>query len=145
MTASQSGAVIFDYALWQTSYPELASVTAQSAGFCFAQAQFYLNNTASSKVRDFCYAGDRNLMLNMLTAHIAKLTQAIDGQPAQSLVGRISNASEGSVSVAVEMPASPNAAWFMQTQYGAAFWQATLAYRSGGRYFPGRLQRFRAW
>ena len=134
MSGTQPGAVPFDYSLWQTCYPEFASVSSGLASFAWAQAELYLNNTAGSVVWDSSRAGRRNLLLNMLTAHIVKLMPGPGGEAAP--VGRISNASEGSVSVAFDMPASPNAAWFMQTQYGAAFWQATAQYRTM-RYNPG--------
>lgn len=71
-------------------------------------------------------------LLNLMTAHLAFLlagNNTSDG--ASSLVGRISSASEGSVSVSAEMPGSnANSAWYLQTKYGAAFWQATAVYRT---------------
>jgi hypothetical protein len=32
------------------------------------------------------------------------------------------------------MKTDPGAAWFMQTKYGAAYWQASLPYRLGGHF-----------
>lgn len=65
------------------------------------------------------------------TAHIAQLFTGTATNPASPLVGRISNASEGSVSVAVAMPESKSdlAAWFAQTKYGAAAWAMTAQFR----------------
>lgn len=51
-------------------------------------------------------------------------------------VGRTSSASEGSVSASFDYANSQNAAWFTQSQYGSAFWQATSSIR-GARYIPG--------
>jgi hypothetical protein len=132
------GPVVFDYGLWEATYPELVpSVTLQQATAYFVQAQLYLDNTACSPVTDNSPGGMRAILLNMLVAHIAKLFATINGQEPSTLVGRITNASEGSVSVAVNMPgASPSSAWFMQTQYGAAFWQATASFRLM-KYMPG--------
>lgn len=77
------------------------------------------------------------MFLNMLTAHIAALNASINGQSPSPLVGRISNASEGSVSVGVQMDLAPGSAqWFAQTKYGIAYWQASLQFRSM-LYFPG--------
>jgi hypothetical protein len=48
------------------------------------------------------------------------------------VVGRISDASEGDVSVSAqwEMPPSANAAYFLQTKYGAQYWTMTARYRT---------------
>ena len=80
----------------------------------------YCDNTGSSKITN---ETTRAMLLNMLTAHIAKLE--ISKQ-----VGRVSSASEGSVSVSLDVGVmSGTAAWFMATNYGMAFWQATAQYR----------------
>jgi hypothetical protein len=77
-------------------------------------------------------------------AHIAKLNAPIGGDPPSGLVGRISNASEGSVSVGVAYPEVAGAEWFNQTRYGAMFWQATKQYRMA-QYFPGPGAAFNRW
>ena len=66
----------------------------------------------------------------MITAHIASILAPLNGQPSNPLVGRISNASEGSVSVQTDMPTNPNAAWWNQTKYGALAWAALAPYRT---------------
>jgi len=133
---SGTGIVVFDYTGWSVRYPELASTTIQA----LAQAYFdndavlFLDNSACSPVPDVT---KRAALLNMIVAHIASLnSRTADGQAASPLVGRITNASEGSVSVAVDMPAPDSAAWWMQTKYGAAYWQATASLRTA-RYVPG--------
>lgn len=128
------GVVSFDYPAWAARYPELSTSVAQPlAQLYFNEAGLYLNNTASSVVRDL---SARAMLLNMLTAHIAKMNATINGQPPSPLVGRISAAGEGSVSVGTDYQVPGTAAWFAQTPYGAAYWQATLPYRSA-RYVPG--------
>lgn len=88
----------------------------------------HLNPTDSSIVQD---ATHRAVLLNMLTAHIAALAS-------RELVGRVSQASEGSVAVTADMgPVSGSQAWLVQTRYGAAYWSATVKYRSF-RYVSGR-------
>lgn len=59
--------------------------------------------------------------------------------PPAGIVGRIASATEGSVSVAAEYDAPPNAsqAWLIQTKYGAEYWSATAKYRTA-RYVPNR-------
>jgi hypothetical protein len=137
---SGTGVVIFDYAGWSARYPELAS-TGQSLAQAYFDndAMLYLDNTASSPVPD---VNKRRPLLNMIVAHIAALNSpTADGKPASPLVGRITNASEGSVNVSVDMPGPDSAAWWMQTKYGAAFWQATASLRTM-RYIPGNQPEF---
>lgn len=130
--------VSFDYKAWLARYPEFSGVAMNVATGYFEEATLYLSNTDNSVVQD---PVRRLLLFNMLVAHIAKLYSGSNGDPASPLVGRISSASEGSVSVSVEMPpASAGAAWYMQSQYGAAFWLATARYRRG-RYVAGPRPR----
>jgi hypothetical protein len=120
--------VLFNYSDWSTRYPELIAVSSDLAQLYFNEACLYCDNTGASKVTD---EGVRAMLLNMLTAHIASLNcAALGGRAAENLVGRISNASEGSVSIGLDVGATPGtAAWFMQSKYGAQFWQATAQYR----------------
>lgn len=118
-------AVIFDPAAFKARYAEFAAVGNPTLSACFAEAGLYLSNGDASPVADLTR---RAMLLNMLTAHIAYLGGALaDGTPRP--VGRVSQAAEGSVSASFEHlePGSP--AWFQQTQYGSAFWQATVKYR----------------
>lgn len=127
--------VTFDYGVWTARYPEFsASVPQGLAQLYFNEATLYVDNTGTGPVQD---AGQLAVLLNMVTAHIAALNAPVDGQAASPLVGRITNASEGSVSVGVQMdlPAG-SAQWFAQTKYGIAFWQATSQFRTM-RYVPG--------
>lgn len=123
--------VVFNYSGWALRYPELSAwVSPTLAQMYFNEAQAYCDNTATSRIPDESVGGMRGTYLNMLTAHIAQLNAVINGQASPQLVGRISSASEGSVSVGVEMSYAPGSAqWFMQTKYGAAFWQATTRFR----------------
>ena len=125
-----SGIVVFNYAIWIARYPEFSTVPniAEVAPICFAEAGVYCNNTPSSPV---CDVALRAMFLNMLTAHIVAINFGVGGQPASQLVGRINSAGEGSVHVASDMgKVSEYAAWFLQTKYGAAYWQASAQYRT---------------
>lgn len=130
-------AVAFDIAVFRARYPEFANVDDSTLNAYFSEATVYCNNTDASRVSDL---GQRAVFLNMLTAHIA----ALAGRASQGgLVGRINQATKGSVSVSSEMaPPVGSAAWFMQTTYGSAYWQATAQYRTfqhvAGRSYPQR-------
>lgn len=126
------GVVVFDLPAFRIRYPEFAGLSDALLNAYFIEAQIYLNNTECSPVRDLAI---RSVYLNMLVAHLAALNAP--GSSRGELVGRISGATEGSVSVQAYMPdGSLSSAWFMQTKYGAAYWQATAAYRTF-RYVPG--------
>lgn len=125
--------VVFDQAAFLVRYPEFTAVASALPSY-FAEATIYLNNTDTSPVCDLTI---RAVLLNMLTAHVAALNGGVNGQAASPLVGRVNTATEGSVSVGTDMgPTSAAAAWFLQTKYGAAYWQASSAYRRF-RYAPG--------
>lgn len=125
----------FDFSGWQFRYPELVPCVPEGmATAYFAEAGLYLDNTDCSPVQDVT---TRALILGMITAHIAKLNAPVNDGEQQQLVGRISNASEGSVSVATAMTVPGSAEWFAQTQPGLAAWQALARFRTF-RYFTGR-------
>lgn len=123
-------AVTFDPAAFKARYPEFAAVADLTLTAFFNEATLYLSNL-DSPVPDMTR---RLTLFNMLTAHIASLAGVLsaDGQPKP--VGRITSASEGSVSASFDdVAATPGSGpWYRQTQYGAAFWQATTGLRSFG-------------
>jgi len=119
--------VIFDPAAFKAAYPQFAAVSDAVLTNYFNLATLYLSNKDCSIVQD---VDRRTTLLWLLTAHIAFLSGALNPDGTPGLVGRISSATEGSVSVATEMPMTPSSAWFMQTQWGAMFWQSTLSLRS---------------
>lgn len=124
------GVVTFNYAEWLVQYPEFGTVTQPQAQSYFNRGTLLCDNTPSSPITDLF---QRTVLLNMVTAHIAKLFASVGGQPPNSLVGRINSATQGSVSVqaAYTEPTSDLQAFFNQTEYGAAFWAATTRYRTG--------------
>lgn len=129
--------VAFDPVAFKQRYPEFSGVDSTLLGTLFAEAGLYCNNTDLSIVTDL---PTRTTLLWMLTAHIAALNIGVNGNPPPDLVGRITSAKQGSVGVTAEMgPASGTAAWFNQTKYGAAYWQASASYRLM-RFLP-----FRRW
>lgn len=130
--------VTFDPAGFTARYPEFASIAVPTLQAYFDEAgTVYLNNTDASPIADTTL---RSVLLNMLVAHLAALNSGVNGQAPQDGVGRVSQATEGSVSVTLDMGETTNAqAWFNQTRYGAAFWRATSSYRTWRYYTPGSV------
>jgi len=126
--------VTFDSVAFVARYPEFSAVSNARLASFFADATFYLSNSDDSPVQNL---SRRTLLLNMLTAHVGKLTGALAADGQTLPVGRLSQASEGSVGASFEYatPVAGSAAWFAQTQYGASFWAATTALRAF-RYIP---------
>lgn len=130
----------FDYSAWATRYPELAgAVSDVLAASLFAEAGLYLDNTDASIVAD---PGIRLILLNMIVAHLAVMGGALNGGVPTGQVGRVSSASEGSVSVSLDTGLSAGtAAWWSLTAYGFNFWAATKRYRMM-HYRPAPCQAF---
>jgi len=125
---SGSPPVTFNYTAWVTRYPEFASVPGNLAQLYFNEATLYCENC----LRVVTSVTALTQFLNMLTAHIAALNSPTtpSGASPGTPPGRISSATEGSVTSQFEMDYPPGSAqWFNQTKYGAAFWQAAKAYR----------------
>jgi hypothetical protein len=137
--ASTDGVVVFSYEVWAARYPSLAAnVSEPLAQAYFDEAQLFCDNSRCSPVRNLAI---RAVLLNLLVAHVASLNMSAGATSGGStsgpaagpspLVGRITSATEGSVSVTSEMDVPPGSAqWFNQTPYGAEFWAATAAYRT---------------
>jgi hypothetical protein len=129
----------FTYADFIAAYPAFANAPPQAtlqAYFTLA-GQVWLRNDGTGPVTD---PNLQTQLLYMLTAHLAQLFSGPDGNDPSGLVGRISSATEGSVTVASEYQSTMNSTWFDQSPYGAAFWQATATYRSFAAYIPGRTR-----
>jgi hypothetical protein len=116
-------------------YPEFARVSPTLLADYYAEAGDYLDNVGFSPITD---APKQARVMNMITAHIAALYSGVNGQAPNGLVGRISEATKGSVHVSVDMGAEAvgSQAWFQQTPYGASAWAAMAPFRRG-RYVPG--------
>lgn len=124
--------VTFDSTNFKACYPEFANVLDARLTFFFTQACLYLSNTDVSPVQDI---NRRTLYLNMITAHIGYINGALSADGQTRPVGRVSQGAEGSVNASFEDLTPGTAAWFQQSQYGAAYWQATNSLR-GFRYIP---------
>lgn len=120
-----SGVVVFDPDEFRLLYPSITATDEQLEMY-FAMAETFLDNTECSIVKDL---DARKTMLYLLVAHIALLSQQAEkGNP---VVGRISNATEGTVSIGLDYGTmGNNERWYLQTPWGAMYWQLTKKYRS---------------
>lgn len=125
--------VVFVPADFIEAYPEFTGTPDARLDILFEIAeQSLLDNTDNSPVMDIPY---RTQLFYMLVAHLLTIYKVApaQGQGNSRPPGRISSATEGSVSSGFEysMPAgSAMAAWYLQTPYGAMFWTATAQFRS---------------
>lgn len=115
-------------------YPEFAGLSNPVMAQSFVDATLLLDNSCGSIV---CDANQRLQLLYTLTAHCLLIDRGTnDGAgnvtTPQGIVGRIDAAAEGSVSVSASYnnDVSMSEAYFIQTKYGAKFWQQTAQYRT---------------
>lgn len=134
--------VVFDYTAWLALVPGMAGIDETDATSYFGLATMYVRNDGRGPIFD---PVQQTNLLYLATAHVAYiLSNRTNGIPtsggaelAPPLVGRINSATEGSVSVASEMPNQPaSAAWWLQSPYGAMVWQMLAPFRTM-RYVPG--------
>jgi len=125
------GIVVFDITAFRTRYPEFSVVSDSMVNAAFIESEGFFNNTNTGLAN----LQRRAILLNYLTAHILALSGAVSGDGKAKPVGRVESATKGTVTVSFAYAAGNNASWYLQTQYGAAFWQATVALR-GFRYLP---------
>lgn len=140
--------VIFDPVEFRELYPEFKSLSDVQLNWYFARAEMLLDNGNCSQVSNL---DERKILLYLLTAHIAILSGGANGQKPQQSVGRVSNATQGSVSVGFTMEGvNYQSSWYMQTIYGAEYWTMTAKYRVGHLVqaeLPSRYPRhyYRKW
>ncbi len=109
------------------AFPQFSNLTEQQVtGPVLTLAQQYCRVDGGSPV---CDVGLLTEMLNLMVAHVAQILYGSATQPVTPTVGRLASATEGSVSVSFDFPTTPSNAWFVQTPYGAAYWQLILPYR----------------
>jgi Protein of unknown function (DUF4054) len=137
VSASTTPPVTFDFDEWAGVYGEFADTDPSVAATWFAMASSVCQNAVCNPIWNFdCNGTILQVALYLLTAHIGKLfgLNSSTGQPYTDAVGRVSDATEGSVSVSLDMGdlanQGPNAAWFMQTKYGAMYWTLSAPART---------------
>lgn len=154
--------VTFDFPTFTVLFPEFANVNPTTAAGWFLRASFLCGNETCNPLNGV--TGMLSMALYLLTAHIGWLNAPRDaaGNPAATgvapspLVGRIDQATEGSVSVHADMgdanSAFPTQAWFNSTKYGAEYVLMTAGIRTAhyvaqptivpGPVYPGLYGRF---
>lgn len=137
--------VQFSYSLWIGQFPEFSALSPEQGLFYFDLATVIQRNDGTGPVRN---PTTQLNLLNLLTSHMATLySQSLGDQspgapkPANSPVGRINSATEGSVTVQTDYGTvtSQQQAFMIQSKYGATWWALTAQYRTA-RYIPGTLQ-----
>ena len=121
--------VALDTALFKEMYPEFAGLSENALqGYWEIDCQL-IDNSEASRIP----VQVRKPILYAALCHICRLMTGDIGS-----VGRVSSASQGSVSASLEYPeVSKQAAYWVQTQCGALVWQLLKPYRTGGLYFYG--------
>lgn len=138
-----SPVVTFNFDTWIAQAPEFTPVGPTLGQNYFIRATFLCANDTCNPAYGLDNTGaGLGVLLYLLTSHIAWLNAPRDangnpaatGSPASPIVGRIDQASEGSVSVHADMgdadAGSPSQAWYMQTKYGAEYWAMTAGVRT---------------
>lgn len=127
--------VVLDITKFRAMFPEFSNVTNDLLPFLFDRANDYLNNSEYSLVDDVI---KRERLLYLLMAHLAYVRYGdANGNGGTGMVGRISAASEGSVSASSDAgQVDFRYMWYTQSPYGMDFWQATKVYRMAN-YYPG--------
>ncbi|WHB31199.1 virion structural protein [Xanthomonas phage NEB7] len=125
--------VVFDPAAFKAAFPEFATVPDARLNILFLSATGVIDNTDASVIAD---VARRSAILSLVVAHLlaqfGTTVVGTGGANPSGVVGRLSSATEGSVSSSFEfnIPASAGAAWWNQTQYGAMAWMLLAPFRS---------------
>lgn len=134
--------VSFDFAAFSASYPEFAYIGQTTATNYFNMATVLHANDGSGPVPN---ATIQTTLLNALVAHLASIYSGVQGEEPSPLVGRIANATQGSVSVGMQNDYAPGTVqWYQQTKYGSMYWAMTSAYRRA-LYVPGPFRNMNPW
>lgn len=143
-----SNVYVFDPVDFKAVYaPTFDKYTDAQLNWFFESIEGLLDNSESSCIS----LKNRKRWYYLLVAHKALLQDRINSGNS-GLVGRISSATEGSVSISSEYPSGSGALeqWLKQTPYGAEFYAITLPWRSvlwfsSTRPMPVNRSRFNFW
>ncbi|WP_347220347.1 DUF4054 domain-containing protein [Chryseobacterium sp.] len=114
-----SNIFVFDPAEFKELYPQFSKFTDKQLQWFFDQVEnTVLDNTATSCID----VKTRRKLFYYLVAHVAELQGRIDSRNS-SLIGRVSSATEGSVSINTDFPTSVGklSSWLNQTPYGVSY------------------------
>lgn len=131
--------VTFNYETWIALFPEFSPLSEAQGNAYFMRATDVCANSCSNPINA---TGNLASLLYLLTSHVAWLScpkdangnPAATGQAASQLVGRISSANEGTVSVQTELDDTGNSSaldsWLQQTKYGLEYLAKIAQYRT---------------
>lgn len=120
-----SNVFVFNPSDFKAAYPQFAKYTDEQLNWFFKVAEHYVDNSEAS-----CFSlEEREIMFFFLVAHLAELQNRIDNGNS-GIVGRISSATEGSVSTSIDYNMGSGALeqWLKQTPYGASFYAFAAKY-----------------
>lgn len=128
--------VKFDYDLFRGQFPHIKLGNMAELAGLWEIAQSFVGDHLTSQIPYDPERGvyKRRTVLYLALAHLIQMRQ-LGAQG--GLAGRVTSATEGSVSVSVEpfQANSLTAQWWSQTNEGALYWQLTAPYRLGGRWY----------
>lgn len=142
--------VQFDYQAWLALFPEFSYISLAQATAYFNVATTLNRNDGGGPVS---LAATQSTLLNYVVAHLCFLYSPPGGDGPKP-VGRISSATEGSVSVSLDLPgkASESRDFWVQSTYGQLYWAMTAPYRTfrvvpycGGPPWPPRIWPPAGW
>lgn len=124
-----SNVFVFNPVLFKQIYPQFQTLSDDLLEYFFEKAETTLLDNSESACIPL---KERKILFYLLVAHMAQLQERIN-EGNSSLVGSLSSASEGSVSIGVNSLTSSSAigAWLNQTPYGSEYWVLTARYRTG--------------
>lgn len=131
--------ITFDAKLFGARFPEFSNVDGDLLKMYFDEAGLLCENAAANPLSS--EPARLRQALYLLTAHLAKIySGACKDNGPSGAVGRISEATEGSVSVRLDFgPALNTEAFYVQTPYGAEYLQVIGAIRAFRYYAQPRL------
>lgn len=122
-----SNVFVFDPDAFKAANPQFANYSNEQLTYFFESIEGLLDNSETSCIS----LKNRKLWYWLLVAHKAELQNRINNGNT-GLVGRISSATEGSVSISTDYPMGSGAMeqWLKSTPYGAEFYAKTAPWRT---------------
>jgi hypothetical protein len=115
-----------NYSAFVAQFPAFSSLTQSTVENAWAEALATVTSQITTLTGDPATDAMNAIRLNYATAHLLALFAGENGNAPTGIVGRVDDATQGSVHVHADMGVtSQSSAWWMQTSYGARFWQLT--------------------
>ncbi len=115
-----------DYAVFIAQFIAFASLTQAQITAAYAEALATLSSQITNLTGDPAIDQINAIRMNYATAHLLAILYGENGNPPSGIVGRVDDATQGSVHVHADMGTmGQGAVWWNQTVYGARFWALT--------------------